>query len=145
MSAVLCERPAMRRLTLTTFVSLDGVMQAPGGADEDRDDGFTKGGWLVPFADEEFGPLMMEWYESAGGFVFGRKTYERFAGHWPHVPDANPIAKKLNSLPKFVAEQGSIVPSIETNSIQTSVERLSIGNGNSGGNVMQPKDERQKI
>jgi hypothetical protein len=67
---------SMRRLVVGTFTTLDGVMQAPGGPNEDRDEGFQHGGWLVAYFDEKFGELMTEWTKRAGAFLLGRKTYE---------------------------------------------------------------------
>lgn len=66
----------MRKLVVGTFVTLDGVMQAPGAPDEDRDGGFEHGGWLVPYFDERFAEIMTEWTKRAGGFLLGRKTYD---------------------------------------------------------------------
>jgi dihydrofolate reductase len=81
------------RLTLHTFLTLDGVLQAPGGPDEDPDGGFPYGGWSFPYGDQDFGVA-----------VSGCKTYQIFASHWPRVTDpADPIAGKLNALPKYVA------------------------------------------
>jgi dihydrofolate reductase len=96
----------MRKLVVGTFVTLDGVMQAPGGPDEDRDGGFEHGGWLVPYFDEEFLGAMTEWTKRAGAFLLGRKTYEIFAASWPTSTDpTDEIATALNTRPKFVASR----------------------------------------
>src|SRR3970282_72938 len=96
----------MRKLVVGTFLSLDGVMQAPGGPNEDRDGGFQHGGWLVPYFDEKFGNIMTEWTLRAGALLLGRKTYEIFAGSWPNATDpADQSAAALNTRPKFVASR----------------------------------------
>ena len=96
----------MRKLVVGTFTTLDGVMQAPGGPDEDRDGGFRHGGWLVPYFDEKFVEIMTDWTKRAGAFLLGRKTYEIFAGSWPKSSDpADEIATALNTRPKFVASR----------------------------------------
>src|SRR3954470_2873518 len=92
------------RLTLHTFLTLDGVLQAPGGPEEDPSDGFQHGGWTVPYADDEFGNPMVTWFQEAEAFLLGRRTYDIFASYWPYADTTdNPIAEKLNRLPKYVA------------------------------------------
>lgn len=96
----------MRKLVVGSFVSMDGVMQAPGAPDEDRDGGFEHGGWLVPYFDEKFGEIMSEWTMQAGGFLLGRRTYEIFATSWPNSNDPDDVvAVALNQRPKWVASQ----------------------------------------
>ena len=88
----------MRKLVAGTFTTLDGVMQAPGGPDEDRDGGFEHGGWLVPYFDEKLVEIMTAWTRQAGAFLLGRKTYDIFAGSWPRSTDpADEIAAALNT------------------------------------------------
>ena len=96
----------MRKLVVGAFTTLDGVVQAPGGPDEDRDNGFSHGGWLVPFFDDTFLRLVTEWTVGAGAFLLGRRTYEIFAGSWPNSTDpADEVATALNTRPKFVASR----------------------------------------
>ncbi|MFP3461542.1 dihydrofolate reductase family protein [Arthrobacter globiformis] len=92
------------RLTTTTNVSVDGVMQGLGGPDEDRSGGFDRGGWAIPLIDDEAGDYLNQVYGSADAFLFGRRTYEIFAGYWGVLPnpETNPIAAALNSRPKYV-------------------------------------------
>ena len=96
----------MSKLVVSTFVSLDSVMQAPGGPDEDREGGFEHGGWSVPYFAEDMGPIMVEQFAGMESMLLGRKTYEIFAAHWPHITDENdPVATKLNAMPKYVASR----------------------------------------
>ncbi len=96
----------MRKVIVGAFVSMDGVMQGPGGPDEDRDGGFRHGGWMVPYFDDKFLGIMTEWTKRAGAFLLGRKTYEIFAASWPKSTDpADEIAVALNTRPKFVVSQ----------------------------------------
>jgi dihydrofolate reductase len=93
----------MRKLVVNTFVSLDGIMQAPGGPEEDPTGGFQHGGWTVPFWDEQMGEAMGEFMGKPFDLVLGRKTYDIFAAHWPHT-DA-PGAAELNRATKYVASR----------------------------------------
>jgi dihydrofolate reductase len=94
----------MAKLTMTSFVTLDGVMQGPGGPDEDRSGGFSTGGWVTPYAEDKFGQFMVEVFGRADAFLLGRGTWQIFASYWPKVTDPkDPIAGPLNQLPKYVA------------------------------------------
>jgi len=92
----------MPRLIVNEFLTLDGVMQAPGAKDEDRSGGFERGGWQLEYFDDVFGSTIMEGLAAAGGFLLGRRTYEIFAAHWPNQPAADPLAGTFNALPKYV-------------------------------------------
>jgi len=94
------------KLTTITHVSVDGVMQGLGGPDEDRRGGFERGGWALPLFvnDNEAVTFVDQVYQRAGAFLFGRRTYEIFAGSWGVMTDSdNPIAAALNTKPKYVA------------------------------------------
>jgi dihydrofolate reductase len=93
----------MGTLTIATFMTLDGVMQAPGGPDEDRDSGFEHGGWSFPYFSEDMGEVINDAFAQAEAILLGRRTYEIFAASWPNFPDKDdPVASRLNTLPKYV-------------------------------------------
>src|SRR6266550_5027737 len=93
------------KLTTITNVSVDGVMQGLGGPDEDRRGGFERGGWALPLFDDEAAAFLGQVYQRADAFLFGRRTYEIFAGSWGTWPDPgdSPIWTALNTEPKYVA------------------------------------------
>ncbi len=108
----------MRNLVVAAFVTLDGVMQAPGGPEEDRTGGFNQGGWSVNYWDDAMGAAMTETFAEPFDLLLGRRTYEIFAAHWPHVSDEerterggeasdvdDPAAATLNSARKYVASR----------------------------------------
>src|SRR3989442_10987869 len=97
------EDAVVRKLKVSTFVTLDGVMQAPGGPDEDRSGGFTHGGWSAGYWDDQMGQIMSDFLGRPFDLLLGRKTYEIFAAHWPHSTD--PGADVLNSARKHVASR----------------------------------------
>ena len=92
----------MRKLAVVEFVTLDGVMQSLGGPDEDRDGGFEYGGWSAPYGDEVLAGRAGSGVGQTSAYLFGRRTYEHMAAHWPHEPVENPIAASLNASPKYV-------------------------------------------
>lgn len=92
------------KLTVTEFVSLDGVAQGPGSPEEDTSDGFSQGGWLVPHLDEAFIRRTAAWLAQADALLLGRRTYDAFARDWPQITDpGDPFTALMNSLPKYVA------------------------------------------
>lgn len=95
----------MGKLIVTEFVTLDGVAQAPGEPDEDREGGFAHGGWQVPLLDEKSGGAMFEQAQTMDALLLGRKTYDIFAGYWPNAPEEIPFTGLLNRVPKYVASR----------------------------------------
>jgi dihydrofolate reductase len=95
----------MRRLFVNEFLTLDGVMQAPGDPNEDRRGGFEHGGWQMPYVDEVFLKALMEGFSRTGGLLLGRRTYEIFAAHWPNQPADDPLAGTLNKMTKHVVSK----------------------------------------
>lgn len=96
----------MRELMVTTFLSLDGVMQAPGGPEEDPSGGFSLGGWSFGYFDDEVGEEMGRVMGRPFDLLLGRKTYDIFAGFWPHAPE-DEASTALNRATKYVASRGT--------------------------------------
>lgn len=92
----------MKKLVVGTFLTLDGVMQAPGDPQEDTEGGFKYGGWQMSLFDDDAGKFIGEQIAATNALLLGRKTYEILAGFWPNAPTDDPIAQKLNNLPKYV-------------------------------------------
>jgi hypothetical protein len=105
---------ATMKLTTTTMVTVDGVMQGLGGPDEDRRGGFERGGWVTPYADTEAMGFLNEVYGRADAFLFGRRTYEIFAGSWGtwDDPGDSPIWTALNTKPKYVGIDRALRPRV---------------------------------
>jgi dihydrofolate reductase len=100
----------MGTLIVTEFVTLDGVAQAPGAPDEDRDGGFTHGGWQAPLLDQESGRVLFERARSMDALLLGRRTYEIFANYWPTAPEEIPFTGLLNDVPKYVVSRTLAAP-----------------------------------
>jgi dihydrofolate reductase len=134
----------MRTLIASTFASLDGIMQAPGGPEEDPTGGFTLGGWMFNFQDEAMDISTAGFDGSGREVVLGRRTYEIFEAYWPYQPDDNPIARTLNAAKKYVASrtltkvqwnnstllQGDVVSAISALKAQPGPDLQIIGSGN---------------
>jgi dihydrofolate reductase len=123
----------MRRVITGAFVSLDGVMQAPGAPEEDPTGGFRFGGWVAPYVDDVFGQEVDELFSAPYDLLLGRKTYEIFAAHWPYQGDDEPIAKSFNAVTKYVATRSDrALPwkhAIPLHDATTDVARLKRENG----------------
>jgi dihydrofolate reductase len=125
----------MRKIVVATFTSLDGVMQAPGGPQEDPTGGFAFGGWVAPHFDAALGEALGGIFGRPFDLLLGRKTYEIFAGHWPFVTDPNdPIAATFNKVTKFVASRSQPTLSWQNSQhlgtdVVASLKRLKVENG----------------
>lgn len=95
----------MRKLTVIDFLSLDGVMQAPGQPEEDTEGGFRHGGWAIPYHDESLVESIAETMAATDAYLFGRKTYENFAAYWPTAPRDIPFTDHLNNTAKYVVSK----------------------------------------
>lgn len=96
------------KLIVGTFVSLDGVMQAPGAPGEDESGGFRRGGWVAPHADEEFGRIVGALFERADDILIGRRTYDIMAAYWPNVPEEE--GAFINDIAKYVTTRSPMTP-----------------------------------
>jgi dihydrofolate reductase len=124
----------MRKLTAMTFVTLDGVMQAPGGPEEDPGGGFEHGGWAVPHFDDAMLEVIGDHTEQATALLLGRGTYDVFAATWPLARPDDPIGAKLNAMPKYVASRTlDAVPwtgsTLLTGEVAAAVRTLKAGDG----------------
>lgn len=90
------------KLVVTSFLSLDGVVQGPGGQDEDRSGGFVHGGWAAPYFDDAMITQINDSMQVLDALLLGRRTYEIFAAHWPHLGDEDAVAARFNRIPKYV-------------------------------------------
>ena len=119
----------MRKVIISEWMSFDGVVQSA-GADDDTSNGFGHGGWHIRYFDQASQQWVADGYAQAGGFLFGRRTYELLAGYWPHAkPEEAPVAEPLNELPKYVAsttlepplswDNASLLPPGVTDAVRT--------------------------
>lgn len=111
----------MRKIVVGTFLSLDGVYQAPGSPEEDPAGGFKHGGWQLPYFDADAGRFISESYAATDALLLGRVTYQLFAAYWPSAPEDDPFTKQMNSMPKYVV-------STTLNEVKWSNSRLIKGN-----------------
>src|SRR4029450_3290675 len=130
------------RLTVTTNASVDGVMQGLGGSEEDRRGGFERGGWAMPLLDPQGEAYLIDVYQRAAAFLFGRRTYEIFAGSWGSIPEmsASPIGAALNSRRKYVMSTSLTDPkwtgtTVLTGDVASAVEDLK---AQPGGELLVP-------
>ena len=107
----------MRRVVVTEFISLDGVVQSPGDPDEDREGGFTHGGWQLPYFDDVFMQEAARGMTETDAMLFGRKTYDKMAAFWPTQGDDDPFAKHLNHVQKYVATRRGLDPSWQNTTV----------------------------
>ena len=108
----------MRKITTGAFVSLDGIMQAPGGPDEDPIGDFRYGGWAAPYFDEAMGDTVGEMFANPFDLLLGRKTYDIFAAHWPYVAADDPIGPLFDRITKYVATRNpDFVPSWQNSQV----------------------------
>ena len=127
----------MGKLIVTEFLTLDGVAQAPGEPDEDREGGFSHGGWQMPLLDDASGAVMFQQASSMDALLLGRKTYDIFAGYWPKAPADIPFTGLLNGVPKYVVSRTLTEPLAWANS--------SLVSGDLAGRVTEMKARHDEV
>lgn len=137
----------MRKIITTTFVTLDGVMQAPGGPEEDREGGFAYGGWLVNYWDEIMDTVMTGFMGLPFELLLGKRTYDIFAAYWPHTNEYAVVAEPFNATKKYVVSDKSFEPSWQnsvciTGDVVAQIKKLKDGDGpdlwvHGSGNLIQ--------
>lgn len=137
----------MRKIVVLSFITLDGVMQAPGGPDEDKTSGFKYGGWQAPYGDEQFMKVMTKQLSVPFDLLLGRKTYDIFAGYWPNHPEIEFVATPFNKCTKYVVSHKHIDTPWEnseliTGGVVTKLKKLKAGSGpmlqvHGSGNLVQ--------
>ena len=134
----------MRKLTVAEFVTLDGVIQAPGGPDEDPGGGFRFGGWIVPYHDEAIDQTIQDLYAEPFELLLGRRTYDIWAAYWPKMKAGNPIGDRFNRVTKHVAThrpgtldwensralEGDLADAVSNLKHQSGADLLTHGSGN---------------
>lgn len=124
----------MRKIIVLSFISLDGVMQAPGGPDEDTSGGFKYGGWTFPYFDDTSGKIMGEQIKPPFDLLLGKKTYDIFAAYWPNQSEDNPVTKPFNDARKYVAAHEPFEPTwdnttVLTNDVASQIKQLKSEDG----------------
>jgi dihydrofolate reductase len=137
----------MRKIVVLSFITLDGVMQAPGGPDEDTTSGFKFGGWQAPYGNEDSMKEMLNQVSEPFDLLLGRKTYDIFAGYWPEHPEIEAIATPFNKCKKYVVSHGQIdLPwnnsELVTGDVVAKLQELKAGDGpmlqvHGSGNLVQ--------
>jgi dihydrofolate reductase len=137
----------MRKIIVLSFITLDGVMQAPGGPDEDTTSGFKFGGWQAPYGNEDSMKEMLNQVSEPFDLLLGRKTYDIFAGYWPEHPEIEAIATPFNKCKKYVVSHGQIdLPwnnsELVTGDVVAKLQELKAGDGpmlqvHGSGNLVQ--------
>lgn len=126
----------MRKLIGAAFVSLDGVMQAPGAPEEDRRGGFLYGGWLAPIGDEGLNNQVNSVFGQPFDLLLGRRTYEIFAAYWPFIPDDNPISASFRDVRKYVLSRGGVDLSWQGSELLASVDDVARVKAGEGPNLV---------